>query len=132
MFRRSTAVAITFLALVAVALVEKLSAQSNDSNPLQLSPHHATATVANLDRESDWYRRVLGFQEVNRFKGGPDFEVRHLAIPGYRIDLVARKGSSRQHEVSGELSEGWLRPACRIQTSRLRTFSAVRSRNLAQ
>jgi|GEM_PF-1880836 len=79
---------------------------SVDPNPLRLAPDHATASVANLDSECAWYERVLGFQELSR-GGQADFQVRHLGIPGYRIDLVWQKGSSRQRLLSGALVQGW-------------------------
>jgi catechol 2,3-dioxygenase-like lactoylglutathione lyase family enzyme len=83
-------------------------AQTMDSNPLQLSPHHATALFADLDKEKEWYQRVLGFRAVARMRPTPDFEVLHMAIPGYRIDLVWRKGSSRPHDAARAPVQGWL------------------------
>jgi len=32
-------------------------------NPLNLTPHHATISVADLDKESQWYATVLGFEK---------------------------------------------------------------------
>jgi catechol 2,3-dioxygenase-like lactoylglutathione lyase family enzyme len=97
------------VSLIAVAFTVgtlSLKAQFTDSNPLQLSPHHATASVANLDKESAWYEQVLGFQEVSRSSNSPDFQVRHLALGDYRIDLVWQKGSSRPAQ-AGALRQGW-------------------------
>lgn len=76
-----------------------------DPNPLHLAPDHATASVADLDKESEWYEHVLGFQELSR-GGQADFQVRHLGIPGYRIDLVWQKGSARPHG-AGASVQGW-------------------------
>jgi len=91
-----------------LAFGQCVSAQTAEVNPLQLSPHHATASVADLDKESRWYERVLGFQEIKKVRNGSDFEVRQMSIPGYRIDLVWQKGSSRQHGAKGSFSQGWL------------------------
>jgi catechol 2,3-dioxygenase-like lactoylglutathione lyase family enzyme len=95
------------LVLVSLWIGSSSLGQATESNPMQLSPHHATAVVADLDKESAWYQRVLGFHEVERMRPNPDFEVLHLAIPGYRIDLVRQKGSSRQ-QATGFFAQGWL------------------------
>lgn len=81
--------------------------QAADANPLELSPHHATASVADIDKETAWYEQVLGFKELQRFNTSPDFQLRQMGIPGYRIDLVWQKGSSRQR-LSGYAAQGWL------------------------
>jgi catechol 2,3-dioxygenase-like lactoylglutathione lyase family enzyme len=77
-------------------------------NPLVLSFNHVTALVADPGHESQWYQQVLGFHEVKRIADGPDFELRQLALPGCRIDLVWRRGSTRRGgDVAGAM-EGWL------------------------
>jgi catechol 2,3-dioxygenase-like lactoylglutathione lyase family enzyme len=96
------------LALMSLLLWGELLAQTTDPNPLQLYPDHATASVADLGTESEWYQRVLGFHEIARMHPGPDFEVFHMAIPGYRIDLVRQKGSTRRHVATGYFAQGWL------------------------
>ena len=83
----------TRCALLTLTLLAS-SARAAETNPLQLSPHHATASVADLGKESDWYTRVLGFQVVARFEDDANLKVRQLGIPGYRIDLVWKKGSA--------------------------------------
>ena len=75
-------------------------------NPLQLLPDHATASVENLEAETAWYERVLGFREVGR-NGGADFQVVHLLLGDYRIDLAWQKGSTRPR-LPGYLSQGWM------------------------
>jgi catechol 2,3-dioxygenase-like lactoylglutathione lyase family enzyme len=82
-------------------------AQDVNPNPLRLAPHHATASVANIDLESAWYERVLGFQELNRFHQ-PDMELRNLGIPGYRIDLISQRNSARTASATGPAMQGWL------------------------
>jgi len=39
-----------------------------EPNPLKLTPHHATISVADLDKESQWYGSVLGFEKSNSFE----------------------------------------------------------------
>jgi catechol 2,3-dioxygenase-like lactoylglutathione lyase family enzyme len=60
-----------------------------------LVPDHATLSVENIEREAEWYQRVLGFTVFSRSEANPDFRNWHLVIPGYRIDLVRAKGSAR-------------------------------------
>lgn len=84
------------------------AAQSSELNPLQLSSHHVTASVADLDKEAEWYQRVLGFRKSQRLGNRADFAVVQMTIPGYRIDLVWQKGSSRQHQAEGAFEQGWL------------------------
>ena len=106
--RKSAGTAAAVLTLSAAIAWGPLPAQTTDSNPLQLLPNHATASVADLEKESEWYRRVLGFHEIRRVRGNPDFEVLQMGIPGYRIDLVWQKGSSRAHQARGSFQQGWL------------------------
>lgn len=86
----------------------RVSAAGTASNPLRLAPDHATASVADLDKESQWYQHVLGFVETKRFRSADDFEVRNLSLGDYRIDLVWKKGSSRPGEVDGYFKQGWM------------------------
>ena len=66
------------------------------------------ASVENIEREAEWYGRVLGFKVFSRSEANPDFRNWHLVIPGYRIDLVKWKGSSRAPEgASVYLRQGW-------------------------
>jgi lactoylglutathione lyase len=72
-------------------------------NPLHLSFHHVTVSVADVDREADWYERVLGFRRSARISGGGDFAAYHMTVPGYRIDVIWRKGT-----VPRAPGQGWL------------------------
>ena len=76
-------------------------------NPLNLTPHHATISVADLDKESQWYATVLGFEKSNSFDN-PDVRGCWMVIPGYRIDLIQQRGSSRMDTHIGRLRQGWL------------------------
>jgi catechol 2,3-dioxygenase-like lactoylglutathione lyase family enzyme len=83
-----------------------------------LVPDHAAISVADINREAEWYERVLGFKILNKYTEhvthstvpeNPDFMNWHLAIPGYRIDLVQYKGSKRPPPVDPVyLQQGWV------------------------
>lgn len=97
--------------LMAFASAGWAAAQSNTAvpsadNPLRLYPDHATASVANLDQEIAWYERTLGFQEIGR-GGDSDFQVVHLLLGDYRIDLAWQKDSSRTPLASYQ-AQGWM------------------------
>jgi catechol 2,3-dioxygenase-like lactoylglutathione lyase family enzyme len=73
-----------------------------------LAPDHATLSVANIEREAEWYERVLGFKPFSKSDANPDFRNWHLIIPGYRIDLIQYKGSRRPPPLeSPYLQQGW-------------------------
>jgi catechol-2,3-dioxygenase len=78
-----------------------------EPNPLKLAPHHATISVADLEKESQWYASVLGFEKSNAFDS-PDLKGCWMVIPGYRVDLMQYKGSSRKDTQSGVLRQGWV------------------------
>jgi catechol 2,3-dioxygenase-like lactoylglutathione lyase family enzyme len=88
-------------------LLAQTAPPTGDANPLQLSPHHATTSVADIEKEAKWYEQILGFHEAQRFKNGTDSELRQMVIPGYRIDLVWQRGSVRPAGPSGNLKQGW-------------------------
>ena len=52
-----------------------------EPNPLKLTPHHATISVADLDKESQWYASVLGFEKANPFDSS-DSKGCWMVIPG--------------------------------------------------
>ena len=99
---------ILILLLAAFIAGKPSIAQSSESNPLKLSPHHATVSVADLAKEAAWYERVLGLQRGKLLGDGADFQMYQMTMPGYRIDLVQQKGSARQHEAQGAFVQGWL------------------------
>jgi hypothetical protein len=68
----------------------ELGAQSA-SVPRELKPHHAAASVGNLDRAIQWYHDKLGFKLVLRQYLTPNREIAWLTVPGYRIDLLCDK-----------------------------------------
>jgi catechol-2,3-dioxygenase len=74
-----------------------------------LVPDHATLSVENLEAEASWYERVLGFKVFRRMDSNPDFINQQMAIPGYRIDLIKYKGSTRPARVDPlYVQQGWI------------------------
>jgi catechol 2,3-dioxygenase-like lactoylglutathione lyase family enzyme len=63
-------------------------------NELGLFVDHVTIGVADLDKEGDWYERAMGFK-ANPTAHRPAYDLRQIYIPGFRIDLMAKKGSTR-------------------------------------
>jgi catechol 2,3-dioxygenase-like lactoylglutathione lyase family enzyme len=111
MNRQNIACILTGLAVAALAAGRapaQTFAPEPGVNPMALEADHVTASVEDLDRESAWYKRVFGMQQVTRSKPTKDLEVLQLGIPGFRIDLVKQAGSSRQHQASGYQAQGWL------------------------
>jgi catechol 2,3-dioxygenase-like lactoylglutathione lyase family enzyme len=100
--------AASFTLITFIAGSEHLKAQTTEINPLQLSPHHATAEVADIDKETNWYESILGFKEIQRFKDGSDYELRQMGIPGYRVDLLWQRGSVRPSPGKSVPNQGWL------------------------
>lgn len=82
-------------------------AQATKQNPLELVPDHATISVDDLAKERDWYTRVLGFSQIDHMERGTDFAICMMGIPGYRIDLVWQRGSSRSKRATGDYEQGW-------------------------
>lgn len=98
--------------LCSVAPAQSSAAQAGNAQAAPLTglvPHHVTISVENLDRVSEWYVRVLGFKSAPRSDSNPDFLNQHVIIPGYRIDLIKYKGSTRPAPVDPlYLRQGWI------------------------
>jgi len=76
-------------------------------NPLQLTVDHGTISVADIDKEEEWYVRVLGFKTVGGRKTDT-FAHRELRIAGvFRIDLSWQKGSARHIGPASDMEQGW-------------------------
>jgi catechol 2,3-dioxygenase-like lactoylglutathione lyase family enzyme len=74
-----------------------------------LVPEHITISVEDIDREANWYESVLGFTLAPPNDTNPDFLNHHLSIPGYRVDLIKYKGSSRPAAARPlYLHQGWI------------------------
>jgi catechol 2,3-dioxygenase-like lactoylglutathione lyase family enzyme len=79
------------------------AAQDGNSQPAAvagLAVDHISISVKDLEHEAKWYQNVLGFKLALKSDTNPDFRVRQLRIPGYRIDLIKFKGSVRPAEAS--------------------------------
>jgi glyoxylase I family protein len=95
------------LLVACLAAAMPLWAQSA-SDPLELKPSHATASVQDLDRAIQWYTEKLGFKVIRHDKSNPDRQVAWLTIPGYRVDLIQLKGSGRQPVPQDRMmAQGW-------------------------
>ncbi len=98
------------LFLCGVAFSQQPAADGPQNPPpvTGLVPDHATLSVENIEREAEWFGRVLGFTVFSKSDNNPDFRNWHLVIPGYRIDLVKYKGSKRPAAVDPVyLWQGW-------------------------
>ena len=70
------------------------AAQSVPANPMGLVIDHQTLGVADIGKEAEWYRRVMGFQ-VGPLNHRPTYDVQQLSIPGFYLGLLAQKDSIR-------------------------------------
>jgi len=70
------------------------AAQPSDANPMGLVIDHQTLGVADIGKEAEWYRRVMGFQ-VGALNHRPKYDVQQLSIPGFYLGLLAQKDSTR-------------------------------------
>jgi catechol 2,3-dioxygenase-like lactoylglutathione lyase family enzyme len=97
------------LAAIASAADAPGIAAKPDMNPMQLAIDHASASVADLDKESEWYQRVFGMQVINLIKVSDERQVLQLGIPGFTLHLVKQKGSTRTKQMPGNTTpQGWL------------------------
>jgi catechol 2,3-dioxygenase-like lactoylglutathione lyase family enzyme len=95
-------------ALCGVAYSEQPASSAQPGPVTGLVPDHATLSVENIEREAEWFERVLGFKPLSKSDTNPDFRNWHLVIPGYRIDLIKFKGSKRPAPLeSPYLQQGW-------------------------
>ena len=94
-----------------------------------LVPDHATLSVENIEREAEWFERVLGFKPLSKSNANPDFINWHLVIPGYRIDLIKFKGSKRPApQESPYLQQGWTHVVFHVEdvAAALKTLQALK------
>jgi catechol 2,3-dioxygenase-like lactoylglutathione lyase family enzyme len=71
-----------------------ISGEPAAGNELGLFVDHVTIGAADLDKLADWYERVLGVK-ATPVAHRPAYDLRQIFIPGFRIDLLFKKGSTR-------------------------------------
>src|SRR5207302_9976839 len=68
----------------------------------------ATASVGDLNRAVRWYQEKLGFKVAQKRALDPNTEIAIMTVPGYRIALLQRKGSTRASAPKDHLlAQGW-------------------------
>src|SRR5690242_9714527 len=92
------------LALFSFATMPAQGAETE--NPLQLSSHHVSLSVADLDKQQAFYVHVLGFKNGSVRKDA-NGETRQVTIPGYAVNLTRSNGSERHPRNEGNLEQGW-------------------------
>jgi len=116
--------------LCGVAHAAQPAADAAQPGPVTgLVPDHATLSVENVEREAEWFERVLGFKPLSKSSTNPDFINWHLVIPGYRIDLVKFKGSTRPAPLgSPYLQQGWTHVVFHVEdvAAALKTLQALK------
>jgi len=76
---------------------------------------HATLSVENIPAEADWYEHVLGFKVSAKINQDPHMSSWRMVIPGFRIDLIQYKGSTRPAPVDPiYLRQGWIHVVFRV------------------
>jgi catechol 2,3-dioxygenase-like lactoylglutathione lyase family enzyme len=74
---------------------------------------HISISVEDLDKEIEWYGRVLGFKETNRMTRPPMTNV-NLRNGFYRIDLIKYTGSKRTPAEPVYLQQGYVHLALSV------------------
>jgi catechol 2,3-dioxygenase-like lactoylglutathione lyase family enzyme len=89
----------TALLLLALGSATSATAQAPADNPLRLSaPRTVTIVVADLNKEVEWYEKVLGFHEsvkIPAIDPNATEQVGRIELAGFRLHLVVHKGSRR-------------------------------------
>jgi catechol 2,3-dioxygenase-like lactoylglutathione lyase family enzyme len=93
-----------------VAPAQQPAADGAQTPPVTgLVPDHAALSVENIDQESEWYQRVLGFKVFSKFVTPDHISMVHLVIAGYRIDLIKVPGSKRPAPTDPLwMQQGWI------------------------
>ena len=71
-----------------------------------LSYDHVSLSVQDLDREVEWYTRVLGFKETKRMQRPTMVNV-NMRNANMRIDLIKYTGSARTPADPVYMLQGW-------------------------
>jgi catechol 2,3-dioxygenase-like lactoylglutathione lyase family enzyme len=117
--------------IIAANLVATLSLSAQaGTESLELTSHHATASVADLNRAIKWYQEKLGFKVVTRRKLDTNTEMAWMATPDYRIDLLQRKGSSKASPPKDHLmAQGWAHIVFSVRDAD-RTYAILKARGV--
>ena len=103
-FFRGLCLTITLTLTNEASLAEQLPAMNpaiTDAAPVSgLTPDHITLSVEDIDREADWYVRVLGFTLESKGNPRPEAIRIRLTLSGYHIDLIKYQGSKRPAPVN--------------------------------
>ena len=118
-FLRVLCLPITFALASEASLAEQLPAMNTaitDAAPVSgLVPDHITLSVEDIDREADWYVRVLGFTLESKGSPRPEAIRVRLTLSGYHIDLIKYQGSKRPAPVNPlYLQQGWIHAVFRV------------------
>lgn len=95
--------------LSAVSFAQTGAAPVAGSGPAALSNlkyDHVSLSVQDMDREVEWYSRVLGFKETNRVNRGSMLNV-NMQNANMRIDLIKWTGSTRTPADPVYMQQGW-------------------------
>jgi catechol 2,3-dioxygenase-like lactoylglutathione lyase family enzyme len=110
-----------FVAISLVVCVQLNLAHAQQSQPGLPSPirfHHATLSVRDVDRVSQWYVKVLGFKQTNRFTltrpDGQKIQVVRVEVPGLQMN-VSQFPSSVSLNREGE-RQGWRHLALQVNS----------------
>lgn len=100
--------------LAGCALLCAGQAQAQEvSNPLHLSVHHITLGVASIETERKFYHDILGFR-IGAARKRPAYDIQQMEIPGFRIDMIEQKGSTRPAQIMGNDKQGYLHLALEV------------------
>jgi catechol 2,3-dioxygenase-like lactoylglutathione lyase family enzyme len=114
MNRSTILVLVTGLSMAAAAFCAEPpapnAAADADANPMGLFIDHASIGVADIQKEAEWYQRVMGFK-LGALGHRPEYDVMQMTVPGFRMDLLATKGSTRPAATMDNAKQGLIRVA---------------------
>ena len=99
------------LPIVLTMMATAAEAQSAQSavNPLGLKAHHITALVVDIDRATNWYRNVLGFEIVDQgIRDNGYLRYAELKIPGFGLGLVQTQEAAVTVPAGTVVKPSWL------------------------